>query len=469
MKLFDVIPGNFFSILSSTNREIYFDAIMILNEMFKDELNIRVDDFLSSLISSLEDKAFILEDDDEAALDGNHSLSSKARLILNKLIKSGWIEKEFIDGSFVEIITPRNYAITIMKTLSEIGDSSLSEYNSLVFATFSGLRQAKTEHTSQMYEAVLSAKANTERLQYALRTLYHAIRGHLRSIVEHQNVNLLLSDHFEEYKKMSDQIYHPIKTMDSVYRYMAPIQSLLTDIIADDELMQNMRERAMTIKKLDHEEADNEIVSAIDYVLDAYQSLGNIVSEIDRKHSMYTKSSIEKIQYLMTADQTIKGKLASLLKMYADGDNGQREALVEKFEGNVRINRQEFVDEKSLYHKSLKARRGDKTPLVLETYDSSLEVLSDEYILENFKNAYSTEKVRSYVESLFTPGVHTISSEDLKIDTDTDFILTILSVIRQSDRGMSYAIEMDEGRVERNGYYIPKFYIHKKEVLGRVD
>ncbi len=389
MKLFDIVPGNFFSVLSSGNREIYFDALMILHEMFKFELNIRVDDYITSLISILEDRAFEPEEDDKEQEDGL-TLSGRARLILNRFVKTGWVVKEFIDGSFIEIITPRSYAIPIMKILSDLGDNSLQEYNSLVFATFSGLKQAKTENESHMYEAVLSAKANTEQLQYALRTLYHGIRGFLRGIVEQQDVNLLLQDNFGGYKKMSDRIYHPIKTMDSVHRYMGPIQSLLTDILSNEPLMKTMCDRAISIKKYEDEmEADEEIVKAIDYILDAYQTVGDLVSEIDRKHSTYTKSSIEKIQYLMTADQTIKGKLAELLKTYASMTDDKRDQLADIMEKTICVNRQGFFDSQSLYHKNVKSRRIDRTPLDVDLDDSLTDLAEEGYLLEQIKNRYS--------------------------------------------------------------------------------
>ena len=199
MKLFEVVPGNFFSILSSGNREIYYDALMVLHDMFKFELNIRVDDFIASLITLLEDRAFELEDDDDAQESGL-TLSGKARIILDRFVKTGWVDKEFVDNSFIEIVTPRNYAIPVIKLLSELGENALLEYNSLVFATYSGLKQAMSENESHIYEALLSAKANTEQLQYSLRTLYHGIRGFLRGIVDQQDINLLLQDHFGEYK-----------------------------------------------------------------------------------------------------------------------------------------------------------------------------------------------------------------------------------------------------------------------------
>ncbi len=50
MGLFDVVPSNFFSVLVSGNKEIYVEALMLLHQMFKFELNIRVNDYISSLI-----------------------------------------------------------------------------------------------------------------------------------------------------------------------------------------------------------------------------------------------------------------------------------------------------------------------------------------------------------------------------------------------------------------------------------
>lgn len=468
MSLFATIPGSFFSVLSSGNKEIYLDAIMLLHQMFKYELNIRVDDYLTSLIAQIEDKEFTPEADDDAT-EGSLTPNVKARLILNRLVKTGWVDKEFLDGSFIEIITPRDYAIQVMKLLSELNDHTLHEYNSLVFATYSSLKQAKEEHRGQMYEAVLSAKANTERLTFELKSLYHGIRSYLRRIQEQSDVNILLKNHFEEYKRMSDRIYHPIKTMDSIHRYMAPIQGILSDVLADEELMDNMRSRAMTIRKYEsHEEASQEIITLIDYVLDVYQSVGGIVNEIDRKHSTYTKSSIDKIQYLMTADQSIKGKLVELLKGYAQSTNTARSKIGEMLERNVRVNRQEFLDGKSLYHKNVRSRRVNLNPLEI----SDNQTFSDSAMagmLQQIKKGYPIARIRAYVDSLFASGNSEVSSETIPVDNDTDFILLILAIVRANERGMTYKVQMKEGRHEKNGYTIPNLTISRKVAKHLVE
>lgn len=466
--VFDTIPSNFFSVLVSKNREIYVEALLVLHRLFKFELNIQVNDYISELISLQEDREYTLEEDDEIP-DGGLTLSGKARLILNRFIKTGWVEKEFIDGSFIEIVTPQPYAIPVMKLLSELEAGDMQEYNSLVFSTYSGLKQAKEEQQSHMYEAILSAKSNTEQLEYQLRSLYHGIKGYLRNIESDNDINELLKSHFESYKQMSDRIYHPIKTMDSVHRYMTPIQTILTDVLADENLMHSMCERAMTIKKYDDETvAEEMIVESINYVLDAYNSLGGIVNQIDRKHSIYTKSSIEKMRYLMTADQTIQGKLTQLLNAYSKADNIEKSLIGEMFEDNIQVNRQEFIDGNSLYHKSVRSRRIETEPLAISQNDSFSE-FAMRGMVEQLKNGYPISRVRAFVDKLFATGESKVESKDISIKEESDFILLILAVVRANDRGMNYTVEMKNGQVEKGGYRIPNMILKKKGGRHHVD
>lgn len=468
MKLFEIVPSNFFSILSSGNREIYYDALMLLHDSFQTELNIHLDDFRSALIAHLEDEVFELEEDD--IVEGSLTPNVKATIILTKLIKTGWVEKEYLDNSFIEILTPKSYAIPVMKLLSELGDNSLREYNSLVFSTFSALQLAsKPENYEQMYEAVLAAKTNTEHLNEMLRTFYHSIRGFLRDLVEQHDVNELLKNHFGEFTELSDRIYHPIKTMDSFYRYQNPIQSLLSGIYANDAMLDAIRKRAISIKKYsDPEEADREIFSAIDYILDAYRNLGSIINEIDKKKSVYTKSTSEKIRYLTSADQTIKSKLAELLKAFANADDSGKEHITDMLGRNIAVNRQEVFDAAALYHKNIRSKRVDREPIEI-VKNESLDGVAEEYLLAQIKNGFPLRRIRAFIDGLFAEGMVSVTASDIHLENDNDFILLMLAVIRQRDTGMGYAIDVGEKRINRDGYLIPEMIITRKKAANHVE
>jgi hypothetical protein len=306
----------------------------------------------------------------------------------------------------------------------------------------------------------MTAKANTEQLVYELKTLYHGIRSYIRKIQGQYNVNVLLSDHFDEYKSLADRIYHPIKTMDSVYRYMAPIRETLIDVLGDSELMDNVGKRAFAIRKYNsEEEARGIIISAIDYVLDVYQTIGKIVNEIDRKHSVYTKLSVDTIRYQMTADQTIAGKIAQILRSYSLESEENQDIILRVMENNVQINRQEFLDGRSLWRRSSK-RRSLSNPLEINTNDklSSGEAAK---LLPSLDDKYSLRKLRDYINELLGDN-DSISTKEVELDNDEDFLLLLLSTVRSQDRNSGYGVSPDSGSLDSGGYEIPNMTIIKK-------
>jgi len=454
MNIFEIIPGNFFSLLSSKNKELYVEALMVLHRLFQYELNIETSAFIAAIIGLLETRAYELEDDDEIAESGLTS-NAKARLILNRFVTTGWVDRENMDGSFIEVITPRAYAIQVMQLIYDLSDDRTREYNSLVFSTYSGLKEAYENQPPQMYEAILSAKANTEKLVYELKTLYHGIRSYLRKLQGQRDINILLRDHFDEYKALADRIYHPIKTMDSVYRYMAPIRQMLTAVLGNAEILESMRKRAMAIRRYESEdEAGCEIISAVDYVLDIYRSLGSIVGEIDKKHSSYTKLSVDTIRYHMSADQTISGKLVALLKEYAAGSGGSQEELLGLMQRKVRINRQEFFDGQSLWHRNVKSRRVFTEPLQVND-DSRLSDTETENLMKSMHNDYSLQHIKQFMSKLFGDKNY-VSTEDMEIPDDREFIMLILSAIRAGERNTDFKAQVGTGGLMVDGYRIPK-------------
>ena len=164
----------------------------------------------------------------------------------------------------------------------------------------------------------------------------------------------------------------------------------------------------------------------------------------------------------MTADQTIKGKLVELLKSYATSDVEQKEDIGDMMERNINVNRQEFFDGKSLYHKNIRSRRIDTQPLEVDSPKSVSDNLMND-MLKQMKKGYPVSKVYAYVDKLFENDTSVISSENIVLKIDEDFILLLLAVLRVSDSEANYMIELGDGMVERNGYGIPRLTIYRKE------
>lgn len=124
MRIFEIIPERFFSILSAQKKELYVDALMVLRTAFKTELLIRRPELFSMMPDSLED-SFLSADFSEEAMEigeegERQDLSGKVHLLLRKLRDCGWIEIEYEPGSFEEIVTVPDYAVAFMDLLSMI-------------------------------------------------------------------------------------------------------------------------------------------------------------------------------------------------------------------------------------------------------------------------------------------------------------------------------------------------------------
>ena len=164
----------------------------------------------------------------------------------------------------------------------------------------------------------------------------------------------------------------------------------------------------------------------------------------------------------MTADQTIKGKLVVILKLYANSSEDDRELLTDIMGRSTRVGRQAFFDSRSLYHKNVRSRRVDKEPLAVLP-NGELGGLAEAYLLRQISNGYPAARIRVFVDGLFADGNDEIRSDNIPITCDTDFILLILAVIRQKESGMAYSVDMLNGSVERDGYAIPNMIIRKQK------
>lgn len=466
MKLFNVVPQNFFSVLASKNKEIYLEALMVLHRLFKQAISVDLEEYVSVLVANMEDALYQMEIDDidssEEHIDGLSS-SMKARLLIKKFSDTGWIDTEYKEGSFERVIALHDYAIKMLNLLESLTEVDSKEYNSLVFNTYSSLKQAQ-EQTDHMYDALLGAKRNTQQLIDELKSLFHNIRRYHQQINDTASVNELLQSHFGSYKNMIDRIYHPIKTMDSVHRYRIPISDILTDMLGNNEVLESMSKRAITIRSFDDIlSARVSIIDDITFIMDSYNSLRGIIDEIDMKHSAYTRNSIEKMQYLLTADRSIKGKLVELLTRYSKADEINRNALFEVLSNNIRVNLQEFFDSKSLYQQSKRNRKnmGLSLKVAITDRNEADGELAD--LIERIKTSYPLSRIKQYMKELLEI-YPVITTEDIAFLNDDDFILVMLATIRASDKGMPYTVEYLDDYIQSGGYRVPKIRFSKKEV-----
>lgn len=459
MNLFEKIPENFFSILVSKNKNLYIQALFVLREAFKQEMIISKDNLISRLINSLETEfaeADFSEEVDELEVLKENNTSAKAYFLLRKLKWTGWIEIETQRDTFEEYINQPDYSIKIVNLLYSIVMEEKTEYNSYVFSTYSSLKIAKLE-PDKTYEAIIVAYNNTIDLIDELKTLYNSLGRYHKKMCNKETINEIVKEHFLDYKEYSDEMIYPLITRDSIPRYKGPIKEMLKDILSNQELLQNITIDQVNKKRYqDKEQAQEDILTKIRTVLEIYEKLDLTMQQIENKNNDYVRASVQRINYLLTSDKELKGKLIKIIK------NIENQAMAEKIQQVTNLTKVQYLCSDSLYIRSKQSDKKQGKPEAITKIDlNNAEAMKN--LSQTIQKQYSNKQIEEYMKKQFK-GRPYIDSKEIELKTTEDLILLILATIRADNSNkMSYYIKDSNEKIENNGYFIPNIKFIKRK------
>jgi hypothetical protein len=455
------LPDTLFSIFTSKYKELYASSLFVLLSCYRQEIAIRKTDLASMLSDSLEEQLLHITDEEEGLHGG--TLSERAYAIIRRLISTGWLETEQSMDSFEEYLIVPDFAIRIIKTLQEISTERPKEYNSFVHNTYVSLKNADAERDEYTYEALLAAYRNTEELIDSLRSLLGNIRRYYQELQQQSEIRGLLSQHFDEYTNfVVEKVYHRIKTTDCVPRFRVSILHILKKWLGDYQLLEIIGGQML---QRGHEtsltEAQRKISSMLDDMIQAYENIGSILKEIDRKNSAYIKASVDRFQYLLNANEGVKGRLVDLLHKAADHADPEYAWTVLAEE--LPLHSVGHISQDSLYNEPRRRERHQPTPLNLETVALDSEIES-EYagLKERMRHGLTRQRVVAFIEEAMASRGE-VASTSLPLETDEKFLQLIMSVLMSDEAGIPYQVEWTDGYAHVNGYRIPELLFTKKK------
>ena len=462
MKLFDVVPSELFSVLASPNRNLYAGALDVLYEAYQENLKIPEEMLYSMLRGKLEqqlaDATFEGEDIDEEEL---RDVSGRARVLIRKLGSKGWFEKERGED-FNEYITVPDYSSRLLELLHQLGDDSPMRGYSYVFGTYSALKVAS--EGSSVYDkmaAVYSAYDNTQSLIKLLQMVYHNVKHFFQLQIDMREVNEVLAFHFDDFgQKVVEAYIRPLKIKDSVPKYRVPIQKILMDWLEDEALLAAMSNAALQDRRGDNLEiCRSDLLRKIFWIKERYDNLEHdYLDEIDQQVRRYTRATTQKIENLTNRDHNVRGNLNYL--MTALSRNRRASELVEQLQPAFQLYEQSFLSEKSLWYRKRPGKRIKAAPVFIQDMEMEPEAAVQAALL--LHSEYGGREVAAYVERwLGDSGI--CRSEDLKLEEDKAYIMSLLAVLTGQDAASTYMVEILDGTYFNNGYSIPRFQLKRKE------
>jgi len=400
--------------------------------------------------------ASVMEED----VEGSDS-RSKANWMLRRLEYYGWIEIE-TDKSYVQRVNFKEYAVKIIKALTEIAEGRQIEYQGYIYTIYS-LVKSNTDNPGIVLMQILE---NTDLLVTGLKNLNSSIKHYIDELTRHKTVAEIMDALFNDYiTNIVDKAYHRLLTSDNVSKFRPEIVERLESKSRSRAYIEKAGADIAGIREVPPEEAEELVYHYIRAIIDAFQNMDDILGEINQKNTQYQRAAINRAKFLLTGSEDIRGQLKELLIGINEEINKEKLELggiyrIDFLDELVRIYSMSVIDEKSLYS----AIEGKKEfrPVQLAAGEPDMELRQEKLrkMMEKMQRVMNPDKINQYVKAHMGEKGQIYASQ-LPLESTEDFVKIIYVRLYGQRKNMAYTVEMGE-ETERTGYRFRDFMIREK-------
>ena len=458
--MFHVIPGNFFTPLSSTNRIVYWECICKLFSTMEHQLSFGVErdvlvdelEYYFDQIQSAE-----MQEEEFQALDSR----GKANSMLRKLESYGWIESE-TDKSYVQRVNFKEYAVKIIKTLLEIADGKQIEYQGYIYTIYS-LARSNTEHPGIVLLQILD---NTDMLITGLKNLNSNIKHYIDELTKHKTVAEIMHVLFNDYiTNVVDKAYHRLRTSDNVSKFRPEIIERLESKSHNEDYIAKTAKEISGIREVSEEDGRELVYKYLHEIIEAFRNMDDILMEIDQKNTQYQRAAINRARFLLSGDEDVRGQIKEILLGINEVLNEENMELggiyrIEFLDELVRIYSSSVLDSNSLYSPTEGHKEFSPQELVAEEPDLIKRQDKIRRITEKMQNVLSPVRIGMYVEQQLGEKKQ-LRAAQFPLFTEEDFIKIIYIRLYGQRKNMKYKVEPLE-EIQVGGYRFTDFMIRRK-------
>ena len=468
--IFAKVPENLFSLLASPNKHIYFQALMVLRDCYQRELNFSRSQLVVYLISGMEQELYQLSFEEDSPMETEDAggsdmatLSGRAHALVRRLVDTGWLKMTLESSGFTEVLMVPDYASTLLDTFYAIVNPEEKPYSKFTYTVYSSLKTADAERDEFMLQGLHGAYDATVSLRESLRSLLHNIFTFYQKLQDRKEIRELLAEHFDEYQSgVALKTYHPLKTVDSVYRFRPRILSILRAWLQEPTVvLQLARLLRGSHPDWDDGQCRAEVLRMMHFIIDTFGTLDDLLEEIDRRNTSYSRASVERLQYLLNTDRDVKGKLIELMKALPPLHSSQPTTLSLAM-ADLPTVEVRYLDIDSLYREPRKRRRGP--PQRLRSGHATVAFANEAgELLERMNSLYSYTQIAEFLRRQVGPDGRVFTG-NMDITEMDDFLRTIVALIESDEPDLPFTVEWPkqaegssdpQGTVLVNGYRLP--------------
>ena len=335
--------------LASPNKVVYWECICKLFSVMDHQLSFGVErDVL------VEELQYYFEASQATDIVGEDvegkSARDKANWMIRKLENYGWIDIE-TDKSYVQRVNFKEYAVKVIRTLLEIAEGKQIEYQGYIYTIYSLVRGT----TDNPGIVLLSIVENTDMLITGLKNLSSSIKHYIDELTKYKTPAEIMSVLFNDYiENIVDKAYHRLLTSDNVSKFRPEIIERLESKSRSKSYVDKASEELAGIREISKDEAEELVYHYIHQVIDAFQNMDEILSEINRKNTQYQRAAINRAKFYLIGGEDVRGQIKEILSGMNEKINREEMDLsgiyrIEFMDELIRIYSSAVLDEKSLY------------------------------------------------------------------------------------------------------------------------
>ena len=446
------IPGSFWGLFRSPNRDIYIEALLKISEEYQYSSYFLSREVCIQVLGDYFSRKKLLIQREEQENDVE-ALEPPATRVLNWLVKNHWLKRQDDFAAFTVNIVIPDYAAVFVEAFERLVSEDMDEAEVYIQNIYTNLFSFKNDSragTSLLHTAVI----NTRRLNRALQDMLHNMDKFFTSLLEKRDYGELLKEHLDGYvEEIVRKKYHILKTSDTFYLYKSDIKQWLQEMREDEAFLEE------AVGRSGQETDIGEAVRMLDGIERGFDDIERRIANMDREHTRYVRVTVSRLYHLLNREDDTKGLILQILNQLSGSDHVDDE--LGKISSKMNLSYSEILSEKSLYKKR-RPRESFRENLTAE--EAVHELTKDEILkLNKVKTRYSREEIDAFVESRMKDG-KAVFSED-SVQTEEDFEKMILAYDGAGKKKGLYRAEAEEGEMIDNGSFCyPKItFIRRKE------
>ncbi|MDC9032141.1 Wadjet anti-phage system protein JetA family protein [Columbia Basin potato purple top phytoplasma] len=455
--LFKIIPSNFFQLLSSVNKDIYIDCLLILEKLVDedDDFNIKKNIALNSLEKYFVEKNRILFQEEINKQDFVIDNRQKASQVLTSLYKHGWIGEEKISYNITNIHF-FDYSLEMIYFFQKNIYQAKPESIGNIYSVYSLLKSFLVEKNyTSFQESLLKTKSLLVKLKI-LKTSIFRFYNQLINLNFNYNLQNVLEQLLLDYKKnFFDSSYFILKTTDNFLKYCIQINLFLKEIETNPIYFQEMNNQLKKINKNSPQMNINLIKKQIQEIKTNLISTDKLINIIDQKNEQYLETACTKILFFDNQKKNTENLLNYLIKLI----------LNQKIDASSFINLWNIknLDDLSFYKPRVK--RLEMMTSMLDVIPEDIELnLKDKKksILE--KKDFLTHKNINLFVKKYLNQKQTLKASEIILKTNHDIARLILIYIYARSNTYDNVYQIKKLNVKVNSYNFSffDFLIFKK-------